>query len=905
MGVLEVTSCLCFKKINYERRCGIFMKRINKKTKPYFSGYKNLLLITIVIVGCVSLLSKLTEYSVEIKEITYTQFDAQVKLHTVKKLYVDGPIARGEFTDGTFFKVRIPQKFDWKEFVEQHAIDTVFVQPSAPITLWHFIPLLISLLILLVFWYFFKQSRGPGSNDGGTNIFNMGKSRAKLFLPSTIQTKFADVAGADEAKHELQNIINFLKNPEKFRKLGAKISRGILLVGEPGNGKTLLAKAVAGEANVPFFSITGSDFIEVFVGVGASRVRDLFLQARKHAPCIIFIDEIDAIGRARGTGIGGGHDEREQTLNQLLTEMDGFQSEGNNVVVLAATNMPEILDKALLRPGRFDCRIDVPYPDELARESILHIHASRVKLAEDVDLKLLATETAGFSGAELADLINKAAIHATRNNKSEINMDDIRVAQKTIVNSQDVVNPQQNPLAADNSLARMHKPSQIKTTFEAVAGMENAKEELRDIVDYLKEPERFGRLGAKMSKGVLLVGQPGNGKTLLARAVAGEANCPFFSISGSEFVQKYVGVGAARVRDLFAQARKHKPSIIFIDEIDAVGMKRSDNEGGGSEYNQTLNQLLTEMDGFDTKGEPVIVIAATNRPDMLDSALLRPGRFDRRVEVPMPRVQDRLKILQLHAKDFKLGDTVNLEKIARGTPEFSGADLANLINEAALHATKNEQESICMADFDEARDKVLVGKKWKDQQKSGKDLEVTAYHEAGHALMHLLQPDHAIPLHKVTILARGGALGITWGLPEGDELSKTKKEMLANIKVCMGGRAAEELVFGEPSTGAHGDFKQATQEAHKMVRYYGMTDELGPVIYDKNSFAYSEKTAERIDTMVQQILQDCLKDVKELLKNNRDKLELLAKTLLQRETLEAEEIYDLLNIAPRTTHKLA
>lgn len=881
------------------------MKRINKKSKPFFSGYKNLLLATVIIVASVSVLSKLTEYSVEIKEISYSQFDKQVKQNMVKKLYVDGSLAKGELLDGTFFKVRMPEQFDWKEFAEQYPMDVIFTSPTSPISIWHFLPLLLSMLVLLAFWYFFKQSRGSGSGDGGSNIFNMGKSRAKLFLPSTIQTKFADVAGAYESKHELQNIINFLKNPDKFKKLGAKISRGVLLVGEPGNGKTLLAKAVAGEANVPFFSITGSDFIEVFVGVGASRVRDLFSQARKHAPCIVFIDEIDAIGRARGTGIGGGHDEREQTLNQLLTEMDGFQTEGSNVIVLAATNMPEILDKALLRPGRFDCRIDVPYPDELAREAILHIHASKVELAEDVDLKLLAADTAGFSGAELADLINKAAVHATRNNKSEISMDDIRVAQKMIVNSQDVVNPQQNPLAADNSLARMHKPSQIKTKFDSVAGMENAKEELKDIVDYLKDPEKLGRLGAKMSKGILLVGQPGNGKTLLARAVAGEANCPFFSISGSEFVQKYVGVGAARVRDLFAQARKHKPSIIFIDEIDAVGMKRSDNEGGGSEYNQTLNQLLTEMDGFDTKGDPVVVIAATNRPDMLDSALLRPGRFDRRVEVPMPRVQDRLKILQLHAKDFKLSDTVDLEKIARGTPEFSGADLANLLNEAALHATKNEQESISMIDFDEARDKIMVGKKWKDQKKSGKDLEVTAYHEAGHALMHLLQPDHAMPLHKVTVLARGGALGITWGLPEGDELVKTKKEMLANIKVCMGGRAAEELIFGEPSTGAHGDFKQATQEAHKMVRLFGMTDELGPVIYDSNSFAYSEKTAERIDQAIQNILQDCLKDVLEQLKKNRDKLEILAKALLQKETLEAEEIYQLLGIEPRVIHKLA
>ncbi len=882
------------------------MKKINKRGQTYFGGYKSLLIATVIIVASVSLLSKLMEYSIEIKEISYSQFDKQVKQNSVKKLYVTGSSVRGELIDGTLFQVRVPEQFDWSSFAERAYFDIVFSQPSTPMSFWHFFPLVSILFALIIAWYFFKQSRGSGPTEGGTNIFNMGKSRAKLFLPSAISTKFDDVAGASEAKQELQNIINYLKNPEKYKQVGAKISRGVLLVGEPGNGKTLLAKAVAGEANVPFFSVTGSDFIEVFVGVGASRVRDLFAQARRNAPCIIFIDEIDAIGRSRGSGMGGGHDEREQTLNQLLTEMDGFQSDGSSIVVLAATNMPEILDKALLRPGRFDYRVDVPYPDEAARLAILTIHGNRVKLDADVDLKAIASQTAGFSGAELADLINKAAVQAARNNQQIITMQDIATAQKMILSSQKAIKPQENPMGSDNSLARMHKPYQIKTTFADIAGMENAKEELKDIVDYLKEPAKFSRLGAKMSKGVLLVGQPGNGKTLLARAVAGEANCPFFSISGSAFVQKYVGVGAARVRDLFAQARKHKPSIIFIDEIDAVGMKRSDNEGGGSEYNQTLNQLLTEMDGFDSKDEPVIVIAATNRPDMLDSALLRPGRIDRRVEVPMPRVKDRLEILQLHAKNFKLADSVDLEKVARGTTDFSGADLANLINEAALHATKSDhQDAITMDDFEEARDKIMVGKKWKDQQKSGKDLEVTAYHEAGHALMYVLQPDHAMPLHKVTVLARGGALGVTWALPEGDILSKTKNEILANIKVCMGGRAAEEIVFGEPSTGAHQDFKHATQEAHKIVRYYGMTDDLGPVIYDKSSFAYSEKTAERIDQAVQHILQDCMVQVKQQLEKHRDKLELLAKTLLERETLEAHEVYELLGITPRTSHKLA
>ncbi|MEX0849207.1 MAG: ATP-dependent zinc metalloprotease FtsH [Candidatus Dependentiae bacterium] len=885
------------------------MKKFNKKNKMQFSGYKNLLIATVIIVACVSLLSKLTEYTSHVEKISYTQFQKDAQEGIIKKLYVSGAEAEGIKKDGSHFAVRIPERYDWKSFSEQSDIDVAFVPPSTDLSLWHFLPMFSIILALLVAWYFLKQSRGgSGSGSGGPGgIFSMGKSRAKMFLPSTIKQKFSDVAGATDAKEELQNIIDYLKNPEKFRHLGAKISRGVLLVGEPGNGKTLLARAVAGEANVPFFSITGSDFIEVFVGVGAARVRDLFAQARKHSPCIIFIDEIDAIGRARGTGMGGGHDEREQTLNQLLTEMDGFGSDGSNIIVLAATNMPEVLDKALLRPGRFDCRIDVPYPDEQAREDILHIHARKVKLAPDVDLKSFAADTAGFSGAELADLINKAAVEAARLNQLTITTEDLKKAQKTIVNSQEAVNPQQNPLAADNSLARMHKPSQIKTTFASVAGMENAKEELKDIVDHLKDPKKFGRLGARISKGVLLVGPPGNGKTLLARAVAGEANCPFFSISGSEFVQKYVGVGAARVRDMFAQARKHKPSIIFIDEIDAVGAKRINSDsGGGQEHNQTLNQLLTEMDGFDSKEDPIIIIAATNRADILDKALLRPGRFDRQVQVPNPRVADRLKILQLHAKDFHLDESVDLERIARGTPDFSGAQLAHLINEAALLATKHpEKDAIFMEDFEEARDKIIAGKKWKDQTKNKEDLAVTAYHEAGHALMHVLQPEFSMPLHKVTILARGGALGLTWGLPEGDQLKQTKEQMIAHIKVCMGGRAAEELVFEKQSTGAHGDFQQATEAAQKMVRYYGMTDELGPVIYDERSFPISQKTAERIDDAVKKISQECLAQVKDTLIKNRGKLEKLAQALLEKETLEAQEVYELLGVTPRTSHKLA
>jgi cell division protease FtsH len=860
----------------------------------YFSGYKNLLLSAVIILVSVSFLSTL-DYSPRIEDYNYSKFARLVADHKVKKIYVIGQDAQGTLQDGTHFMVRLPEGTDWKKLVEDYAIDVTFGAPSNQSSYWFIFSFLSFIIALLVAWYFLRQSRGSNNSNGGPNIFNMGKSRARLFMPSTIQIKFNDVAGAYDAKHELQNVVNYLKHPEKYRRIGAKMSRGILLVGEPGNGKTLLAKAVAGEANVPFFSITGSDFIEVFVGVGAARVRDLFAQARKHAPCIIFIDEIDAIGRTRGSGIGGGHDEREQTLNQLLTEMDGFTTAGGNVVVLAATNMPEVLDKALLRPGRFDSRIDVPYPDEDARLMILKIHAKSMKLADDIDLVQLAKDTAGFSGAEIADLMNKAAVQAARNNQDIVTNNDILAAKHIIVTSQKAIKPS---LTGEASLARMYKPAQIKTTFASVAGLDNAKEELQDIVDYLRDPEAFGRLGARVSKGVLMIGEPGNGKTLLARAMAGEANCPFFSISGSEFIQKYVGVGASRVRDLFAQARKHKPCIIFIDEIDSIGGHRTDES---PEQSQTLNQLLTELDGFDTKEEAIIIIGATNRPDVLDKALLRPGRFDRQVQVPNPLLKDRLKILQLHAKDFKIDPTVDLERIARGTPGFSGADLKNIINEAAVTATKNRQEAITMADFEEARDKIMVGKTTKSMDRTPEELRETAYHEAGHALMRVLQPEHAMPLHKVTILARGNALGIAWALPEADQLGRSKEEMLAEIRVAMGGRAAEELVFGKQLTGAHSDLKNATHKAQEMVRYHGMDEELGPVVYDvTHRHGYSQKTAELIDQAVKNIVLSALEQVKKVLQENRDKLDRLAQALLEHETLDAVEVYELLGLPVRS-----
>ncbi len=452
------------------------------------------------------------------------------------------------------------------------------------------------------------------------------------------------------------------------------------------------------------------------------------------------------------------------------------------------------------------------------------------------------------------------------------------------------------------SRARMYMPSEIKENFNSVAGAVEAKEELQEVVEFLKDPKKHSRLGAKIPRGILLVGEPGNGKTLLAKAVAGEANCPFFSVSGSDFVEVFAGVGASRVRDLFAKARKHAPVIIFIDEIDAVGRQRGVGfSGGHDEREQTLNQLLSEMDGFQTSKAPVIIIAATNRADVLDKALLRPGRFDRRVHVPYPDLKSREMILNLHSKGVKIDPSVDMKNVARGTTGFTGADLANLINEAALHATKSDREAVMKEDFEEARDKIMVGKESKTKVLSEYERKVIAYHEAGHALVRLMIPEHTDPLHKVTIVPRGTSLGVTWCLPEREKYIENKEEMEAFLATACGGRAAEELVFNSIMTGAYSDFTKATQVARRMVCSYGMHPEVGTVVYEQQpgSFAYSQQTAADIDAAVKSVVDKGCAKARQIIEENRDKLNKLAEALLDRELLYAAEVYELLGIEPR------
>jgi cell division protease FtsH len=449
--------------------------------------------------------------------------------------------------------------------------------------------------------------------------------------------------------------------------------------------------------------------------------------------------------------------------------------------------------------------------------------------------------------------------------------------------------------------ARLLNESQNKVTFADVAGIDEAKDDCEEIIAFLKDPKKFQRLGGRIPKGVLLMGPPGTGKTLLARAIAGEAGVPFFSISGSDFVEMFVGVGASRVRDLFEQGKKHAPCIIFIDEIDAVGRHRGSGLGGGhDEREQTLNQLLVEMDGFEAS-EGVIIIAATNRPDVLDPAILRPGRFDRRIVVPRPDLNGRLGILQVHTRKVPLADDVDLELIARGTPGFSGADLENLVNEAALLAARQDKDFVSMSDFEMAKDKVLMGSERRSMVISEKEKRTTAWHEAGHTLVGLLVPNHD-PITKVSIIPRGQSLGVTMSLPKEDRLSTSKDWVLDRIAMMMGGRVAEEVKFGQITTGAANDIQKATQLARAMVTEWGMSEKLGPLSYGEREDPifylgpslrnkdYSEQTAQEIDAEVRRIVSEQYARAKELIESHLDKLDAIAEALLERETIDSAEI---------------
>ncbi len=714
----------------------------------------------------------------------------------------------------------------------------------------------------------------------------------RRWTESETRVTFADVAGQDQAIAELREIVQFVSDPQRYLDLGAAVPKGILLYGPSGCGKTLMARALAGEANAAFFSVSGSEFVEVFAGEGASRVRDLFAEARSVPPAIIFIDEIDAVGTRRTGPSLTSHLEHDQTLNQILAEMDGF-SASHGLIVIGATNRPDVLDQALLRPGRFDRTIGLERPDENGRLGILKTHARGKLLEEETDLAEIARRAIGLTGADLANILNEAALLAARGGKQKVSQDELDEALKRTMEAPD----RQRRLSMRNRTFG-RSAAEEKVTFADVAGVDNAIAELSDVKDQLTSPEKFVELGARTPRGILLVGPPGCGKTLLARAVAGEANAAFFSVAATEFVEVFVGEGAARVRDLFAEARSVAPAIVFIDEVDAIGGRRASvSMDGHRERESTLNQILVELDGFDPRAG-VIVMAATNRPDILDPALIRPGRFDRQVTIDLPDRAGRLDILQLHARSKPLSGDIDFDVVAGLTQGFSGADLANVMNEAALLAVRRNLRTISMSLIEESIERAILGVGSRVRVLTDRERAMVAYHEAGHALVGRALPG-AAPPHKISIIGSARSLGHVIGAAESDRVVHTRSILLDEMATLLGGRVAEEIVFDEPSAGATDDLRRVSEIARKMITEMGMSEELGPLAYPDGMSnggphpSYSDVSARKIDEEVSKLVDEAQRRSREVLNSQREALERVAQALLERETLSSQDLEEI------------
>jgi ATP-dependent metalloprotease FtsH len=747
--------------------------------------------------------------------------------------------------------------------------------------------LLPALMLVVVMIYLILSYRR------GTGLFGSG-SGARRITAEQSSASFVDVAGQEQAVTELREIADFLSDPERFAAVGVQVPKGILLYGPPGCGKTLMARALAGEAGATFYSISGADFVELYVGVGAARVRELFREARENAPAIVFIDEIDSVGRRRAAGSGpvatNTGDEQEQALNGILAEMDGF-SPLEGVIVVGATNRPDILDPALLRPGRFDRNVGLQAPDERGRLEILAIHARGKPLAEDTDLAAIAHGALGMTGADLANVVNEAGLLAARAGRREIAQADLDAALTRILEAPE----RQRRLAVRDRTLGQRPLTEEQVTFADVAGLDDALAELAEVRDYLGDPERYTSMGARIPSGFLLSGPPGCGKTLLARAVAREANAAFFAMAATEFVELYVGVGAARVRDLFAQARGVAPAIVFLDEIDAIGSSRLvDASGGSRETDQTLNQLLAELDGFG-KRPGVIMLAATNRPEMLDPALVRPGRFDRQIDLELPDRDGRRAILALHANGKPLAADVDLDRVATLTRGLAGADLANVMNEAALLAARGRNSTIDMELVEEGIARAVSGV-GASRIVSDEERSVTAYHEAGHGVVARTLSTDAI-VHKLSIVPRGRRLGVAWLTEANERLLHSRSQLMTRLATLFGGRAAEEIAFGESTSGAAQDLWCATALARQMVSEWGMSNAVGGLVSPPNGTVdggpLSEETARLIDSEVRSLLNEADELAHDVLNRSRAALDRVAAALIERETLTLEDVDEI------------
>ena len=742
------------------------------------------------------------------------------------------------------------------------------------------------LILIIAVFYFFR------SYQSGSGLFGV-RSGARRSRGDDARVTFADVAGQEPAVAELREIAEFLADTTRFSAVGATIPRGILLYGPPGCGKTLLARALAGEAGAAFYSISGSDFVELYAGVGAARVRKLFEEAREDLPAIVFIDELDAVGRQRAgsSAPGLGNEEQGQALNQLLVEIDGF-SAGQGIILMGATNRPDVIDPALLRPGRFDRALGLELPDEAGRRNILAVHARNRPMGGDVDLDRLARQAIGMTGADLAGLMNEAALLAARRRGSEISGEDLDSAMQRIREAPE----RQRRLAMRDRRIGSTLLDAERVTFADVAGLQSAVTELAEVREHLADPQRFERVGAKIPTGYLISGLPGSGKTLLARALAGETNATFVTAAATEFVETFQGEGAARVRDLFAHARAVAPSIIFIDELDAIGAARG-AAVDSAEHAHALNQLLIELDGV-TGRAGVMVMAATNRPDVLDPALTRPGRFDRVIVLELPDLSARRAILELHARGKPLAADVDLDALARVTRGMSGADLANLLNEGALIAARGNRTEIDHKLLEEALDRTGVGIAG-TYTLSETDRKSVAYHEAGHGLVALALPGGRV-LHKISIVPRAGSLGMNWLPDDDDRILHSRGVLIERMATLLGGRVAEQIVFGEPSDGATGDLAEVSTLAHNMVTIMGMSPALGSLAFPEQNGAsrLAPETARLIDSEARRLVDEAERMATDVLTRRRAELDLVAQALLERETLSLEDVEGLIGKAP-------